>query len=68
MLGASVGGLLVITNLRTLLNAFEVSVDLRALSYAVVAVVWVAAVAVSYAKHRAEQQAIVAERRVPTSS
>ena len=54
MLGASVGGLLVLTNLRTLLSTFDVALDVRAISYGAVVVVWAAAVAVSYQKHRTE--------------
>ena len=56
MLGASVGGLLVLTNLRTLLTTFEVALDVRAVSYTAVAVAWIAAVVVSYTKHRDEQR------------
>jgi uncharacterized membrane protein YfcA len=60
MLGSSVGGLLILTNLRTLFNTFEVGLDVRMVSYTVVAVVWAAAVVVSYAKHRTDQQAVTA--------
>jgi uncharacterized membrane protein YfcA len=60
LLGASVGGLLVLTNLRTLLNTYEVALDVRTVSYAAVIAVWVAAVAVSYTKYRTEEQQRVA--------
>jgi uncharacterized membrane protein YfcA len=60
LLGASVGGLLVLTNTRTLMNTFEVALDVRTMSYAAVIAVWIAAVAVSYTKHRAEEQQRVA--------
>jgi hypothetical protein len=56
MLGASVGGLLVLTNLRTLLRTFDVAPDVRAIAYTVVVLAWVAAVAVSYARHRSGQR------------
>lgn len=61
MLGASVGGLLILTNLRTLFNSYDVALDIRTISYIVVAAAWIAAVAVSYAKYRAEEQ--VSDRR-----
>jgi uncharacterized membrane protein YfcA len=60
MLGASVGGLLILTNLRTLFNTFEVGLDVRTISYTVVALAWLAGIAVSYTKHRTDQQAITA--------
>jgi hypothetical protein len=56
MLGASVGGLLVLTNLRTLLRTFAVPADVRAIAYTAVLLTWVAAVAVSYARHRSGQR------------
>jgi uncharacterized membrane protein YfcA len=43
LLGASVGGLIVVTNLRTLLNAFEVSHSIRPELYAVAFTVWAVA-------------------------
>ena len=56
MLGASVGGLLVLTNLRSLLTTFDVALDIRAVSYVAAALAWIAAVVVSYSKHREEQR------------
>lgn len=56
LLGASVGGLIVVTNLRTLLTAFDVAADIRAIVYTVVVLAWVAAVAVSYARDRNDQR------------
>ncbi len=56
MLGASVGGLLVLTNLRTLLTTFGVTADVRALSYGVVVLAWVTAVAASWTRHRDDQR------------
>lgn len=55
MLGASVGGLLVLTNLRTLLGTYEVAGGVRGAGYAVVLVAWAAALTVSYRRHRAER-------------
>lgn len=43
LLGASVGGLIVVTNLRTLFNAFEVSNSIRPELYAVAFTVWAVA-------------------------
>ena len=40
LLGASVGGLIVVTNLRTLFNAFEVENSIRPELYAVAFAVW----------------------------
>jgi hypothetical protein len=60
MLGASVGGLLILTNLRTLFNTFEVGLDVRTVSYTVVALAWMAGVVVSYFKHRNARQAMTA--------
>ena len=59
MLGASVGGLLILTNLRTLFNSFEVGLDVRTISYAAVALAWLTGIAVSYSKHRTERQQAV---------
>jgi hypothetical protein len=50
----------VLTNTRTLMNTFEVALDVRTVSYAAVIAVWIAAVGVSYTKHRAEEQQRVA--------
>ena len=43
LLGASVGGLIVLTNARTLLSTFDVGRDASALTYAGIGVVWAAA-------------------------
>ena len=57
VLGASVGGLLVITNLRTVFATADVALDVRAWGYAAAALVWTAAVAVSVRRHRVEAAA-----------
>jgi hypothetical protein len=67
LLGASVGGLLIVTNLRTLFNSFEVALDVRAIAYLVAAAAWIAALAVSYAKYRSEQQVLEEQPQVTTS-
>ena len=48
LLGASVGGLIVVTNLRTLLNTFEVSNDVRPEIYAVAFTVWAVALGLAF--------------------
>lgn len=55
LLGTSVGGLLIITNLRTLFGAFDVVPDARMWGYAIAAVVWAFAVAIGIRKHRMER-------------
>jgi uncharacterized protein len=59
LLGASVGGLLIVTNLRSLFNSYEVALDIRTTAYLVAAAAWIAALAVSYAKYRGDQQVVV---------
>jgi hypothetical protein len=44
LLGASVGGLILITNARTMFDAYDVASDVRNLVYLALAGVWVAAV------------------------
>jgi hypothetical protein len=52
LLGASVGGLILITNTRTMFDAFSVSGDVRRPAYLALVVVWVAAIAVVVRRHR----------------
>jgi uncharacterized protein len=59
LLGASVGGLLIVTNLRSLFNSYDVALDIRTIAYVVAAAAWIAALAVSYAKYRGDQQVVV---------
>ncbi|GLW12952.1 UPF0721 transmembrane protein [Microtetraspora sp. NBRC 13810] len=58
MLGSAVGGLIILTNVRTLLRAEWVAAPsaVQNASYAVIAVVWALAVAHSYRRHRAERE------------
>src|SRR3954451_19298592 len=60
LLGASVGGLIVVTNLRTLMVAFDVSNDVRPEIYAVAFTVWALALGLAYQglrKDRREERA-----------
>lgn len=61
VLGSAVGGIIVLTNVRTLLSldSFPVSGGVRTLVLAIIAVGWAAAVAYSFSQHR---KAIAAER------
>jgi uncharacterized membrane protein YfcA len=52
LLGASVGGLIILTNARTLFEAFDISGSVRIPVYAAVAVAWVGAVAYVVRQHR----------------
>jgi uncharacterized membrane protein YfcA len=52
LLGASVGGLILITNTRTMFDAFSVSGDIRRPVYLALAVVWVSAIALVVRRHR----------------
>ncbi|MDP9393374.1 MAG: sulfite exporter TauE/SafE family protein, partial [Actinomycetota bacterium] len=47
MLGSGVGGLIILTNTRTLLNTYEVAPGLRNAAYLSIAVLWMVAVAAS---------------------
>ncbi|WP_283134753.1 sulfite exporter TauE/SafE family protein [Rhizohabitans arisaemae] len=57
MLGAAVGGLIVLTNLRTLFNEFEVASGARLAGYVIVTVVWASAIAIALRAVRAERSA-----------
>ncbi len=52
LLGACVGGLILITNTRTLFDAFDVSGDVRNPVYLVLAIIWIAAVSYVVYRHR----------------
>ncbi|MDH3397723.1 MAG: sulfite exporter TauE/SafE family protein [Acidimicrobiia bacterium] len=52
LLGAAVGGLIVLTNVRTLLNAFELEGSVRLVSYGIIVAFWVVAVATAVSKYR----------------
>jgi uncharacterized membrane protein YfcA len=55
LLGAAVGGVIVLTNGRTLLRAGDLEPQLGPLVYPAVVVVWVVAVTVALVRHRREQ-------------
>jgi uncharacterized membrane protein YfcA len=52
LLGAAVGGLIIITNVRTLFSVWEAGVETRVPVYATLAVVWMAAIAIVVRHHR----------------
>ena len=52
MLGSCVGGLIILTNLRTLFDAFAIDLATRRVAYALLMLVWAAAIGVSLAQHR----------------
>jgi uncharacterized protein len=54
LLGAAVGGLIVLTNARTMFSVLPETRETRAVTYAVVALVWVLAVAYVVREHRRE--------------
>ncbi len=63
ILGALAGGMIVLTNVRTLVNTGWVAVpgDVRLLVYLLVLLLWVAAVSHAVRRHRAEARAVDAE-------
>ena len=64
VLGSLVGGIIVLTNTRTILRALEVSTNWRATIYAFVIGLWVAAVAIALSKVRGAPPEVVG---VPTT-
>ncbi len=52
MLGAAVGGLLVVTNVRTIFDTFSVDNEVRAIAYAVIFALWGVALALAWASLR----------------
>lgn len=59
LLGVSVGGLILITNTRTLFDAYEVSGDRRTVVYATLAAAWMTALAVVVRRLRREGQPLL---------
>ena len=70
MLGSAVGGLIILTNLRTLLGSSWVDAGglTRGVAYVVVAAAWVAAVAWSVAEHRKDAALVPASTAAPARS
>lgn len=64
VLGAAVGGLIILTNSRTILRAADLEADLGWVVYALVVVVWVAALAAAVTRYRRERDVEPAERPV----
>lgn len=60
MLGAAVGGLIVMTNMRTLFSSFEIGGATRTASYVGIAVVWAIALAIAF-------RAVLRERRLDSA-
>jgi uncharacterized membrane protein YfcA len=66
LLGATVGGLIVLTNSRTLMRAFEVTPDARHAAYTLVAVAWLIAVLLAVrALRRTRRAATAASSPIP---
>jgi uncharacterized membrane protein YfcA len=63
LLGGSVGGLILITNSRTLFDAYGVSGDVRNPVYAVLGSAWVAALAIVVRRLRRDGQPLLERRR-----
>lgn len=61
LLGALVGGLIVLTNIRTLFSQFELSGPARLVFYGVIVAVWAITVAVAVVTHRRERAAVPTE-------
>ena len=64
LLGAAVGGLIIVTNARTIFQAAGLPGDLRDLLYAAIAAVWVSAVAYVVARHRRAGRSLVNGRAI----
>ena len=64
LLGAGVGGLIVMTNARTLFSAGEIEAGVRWPLYGVIAAVWAGAVAYVVVRHRREGRPLVNRPRV----
>jgi uncharacterized membrane protein YfcA len=59
LLGASVGGLILITNTRTLFDTFSVAGEIRRPVYLALASVWITAIAIVVARHRRNGEALL---------
>jgi uncharacterized membrane protein YfcA len=63
LLGASVGGLILITNTRTLFDVYSVSGDVRRSVYLALLSVWITAVAVVVVRHRRNGEPLLDRRK-----
>jgi uncharacterized membrane protein YfcA len=68
LLGASVGGLILITNARTMFDAFEVGGSIRRPVYAAISVVWVLGVTYVVRRHRRAGIPLTNRRPAPESA
>lgn len=70
VLGSLVGGVIVLTNVRTILRSdwVDASLSVRATSYVVIALIWAGAVAWSIRAHRAERDELAAEAAAAAES
>jgi len=68
ILGSAVGGLIVLTNVRTILTSLEVSDEVLGLSLAGIAFIWAVAVAWSISEHRKAVAAGLAEKDAATKA
>ncbi len=68
VLGAAVGGVIVLTNSRTLLRALDLETGWGLLAYPVVLVAWAVALAVAVTVHRRETAGVSAGAREPGSA
>jgi uncharacterized membrane protein YfcA len=59
LLGASVGGLILVTNTRTLFDTFSVAGEIRRPVYLALASVWITAIAIVVARHRRNGEALL---------
>jgi uncharacterized protein len=66
LLGAAVGGMIILTNVRTLFDALEVEGGLREPVYAAVLAVWLLAIAVVVRRHRRDGIALTNREPVAT--
>ena len=68
LLGASVGGLILITNSRTLFDTYGVPGDVRTLAYAAVGTAWMAALAIVIRRLRRDGQPLLQRQLAPESA
>jgi hypothetical protein len=68
LLGASVGGLILITNSRTLFDAYDIPRDVRTLVYAALGAVWVAALTIVIRRLRRDGQPLLQRQELATET
>jgi hypothetical protein len=65
LLGASVGGLIVLTNARTIFTVFETGTGARTVAYGGIVAIWAAAVAVVVRDHRRAGVSLTSQEWAP---